>query len=317
MQPRLYLGVDGGQSGTVALIADGRGTVIGRGSGGPCNHVEGAEGRAKFLRAVGAAIQEACREARLDPDALSFSAACLGLSGGAEDKEACARELIRSAKFKFTHDAEIALSGATAGEPGIIVIAGTGSIAFGRNKEGRTARAGGWGYIFGDEGGAFDLMRRALRAALQYEEGWGPETSLRDLLLAATGAATANELLHRFYTAAYSRTVVASFAPLVSQAAEQGDGIARQIVNEAASKLSWFAEGVYRSLFANENVPLCYIGGVFRSRSILAQFQSQIGAAIPCRTQPPRLNPAAGAVLDALRLDGNESPLSGVPESEK
>ena len=126
MPSRLYLGVDGGQTGTVALIADESGRVIGRGSGGPCNHVGAAEGRAKFVGAVGQCLKEACRIAGLDEETVSFSAACLGLSGGAEDKELYARELIRSSKFKFTHDAEIALAGATGGEPGIIVIAGTG-----------------------------------------------------------------------------------------------------------------------------------------------------------------------------------------------
>ncbi len=318
MQPGLYLGIDGGQSGTVALIANGSGRVIGRGCGGPCNHVGAAEGRVKFLSAVGQSLEEACREAKLDPGAVSFSAACLGLSGGAEDKETYARELIRSAKFKITHDAEIALSGATAGEPGIIVIAGTGSIAFGRNDAGRTARAGGWGYIFGDEGGAFDLTRRALRAALRYEEGWGPETSLRKLLLEATGAASANELLHRFYTSEYQRTAIACFAPLVSQAAADGDATAQEVAKDAALKLAWFVEGVYRGLFTwGENVPVAYIGGVFQSQPVLSEFEVGIRAAIPCRTQPPQFNPAAGAVLEALRLDGNESALSDVPKSEK
>ena len=315
---KLYLGVDGGQSGTVALIADESGKVIGRGQAGACNHVSSAEGRTKFLHAVEHSIQEACREAGLDANAVSFSAACLGLSGGAHDKEPYARELIRSAKFKFTHDAEIALSGATGGDAGIIAIAGTGSIAFGRNEDGKTARAGGWGYVFGDEGGAFDLTRRALRAALQNEEGWGPQTSLRGLLLGATGAANANELLHRFYTSEYPRTVVASFAPLVSRAAEEGDTVARAIVKEAAAKLAWFVEGVYRSLFNSEaTVQVAYVGGVFKSGVLLKEFEAQIEAAIRCRTQAPRFNPAGGAVLEALRLDGNGTRLSGVPESEK
>lgn len=317
MPDHWYLGVDGGQSGTTVLIADQDGRIIGRGSGGPCNHLSGSEGRAKFLNAVGRALREACLQAHLDADTLSFSAACLGLSGGAEDKEAYAREVIRSARFKFTHDAEIALAGATAGEPGIIVIAGTGSIAFGRNVEGKIARAGGWGYIFGDEGGAFDIARRALRAALQYEEGWGPATRLRELLLAATGAKAANELLHRFYTAEYPRTVVASFAPLVSNAAEEGDPVSRDITREAAAKLAWFAEGVYHGLFSGEVVPVAYVGGVFKSRPILTEFETQVRAAIPCRTQSPRFHPAAGAVLEALRLAGNASGLSRVPESEK
>ncbi len=314
----LYLGIDGGQSSTIALIADHSGRVVGRGCGGPCNHVGSAEGRTKFLSAVGKSVEEACAEASLDPSTVSFAAACLGLSGGAEEKEPYARELIRSSKFKITHDAEIALSGATGGEPGIIVVAGTGSIAFGRNQEGRTARAGGWGYIFGDEGGAFDLTRRALRAALQYEEGWGPETSLRKLLLDKAAAASANEMLHLFYSQRYARTAIAAFAPLVTEAAEQGDDVSRAIVNEAAAKLAWFVEGVYRGLFfSGENVPVAYIGGVFRSSRLLREFETRIRASIPCRTQPPLFHPAAGAVLEALRLDGNENPLSGVPESEK
>src|SRR5882724_8342901 len=190
--PRLYLGVDGGQSSTTALIAGETGGIVGRGRGGPCNHVTTAEGRAKFLSAVGDCLEQACREAGIDATTVQFAAVCLGLSGGGEDKEPYVRELIRSERYKITHDAEIALTGATAGEPGIIIIAGTGSMAFGSNARGETARAGGWGYIFGDEGGAFDLARRALRAALEQEEGWGAETSLRQLLLEETGAASAN-----------------------------------------------------------------------------------------------------------------------------
>lgn len=310
MRPGLYLGVDGGQSGTIALIADATGKIIGHGCGGPCNHLSGAEGRAKFFKAVGCALEEACRGAGLDKDAVRFSAACLGLSGGAEDKEAYARELIRSAKFKFTHDAEIALSGATAGEPGVVVIAGTGSIAFGRNNDGKTARAGGWGHIFGDEGGAFDLIRRAVRAALQYEEGWGPQTTLRKSLLDATGAATVNELLHRFYTEEYPRQTVASLAPLVSRAAEEGDAIAQEIIRNAASKLAWFVEGVYRNLFfLSDTVPVAYIGGVFKSGPLLNAFAAAVRATIACRIEPPRFIPAGGAVLEALRLDGNENSL--------
>src|SRR5258708_21745706 len=109
--------------------------------------------------------------------------------------------MLRVDRLTVAHDGFIALAGATAGAPGIIAIAGTGSFCFGRNASGRTARAGGWGYIFGDEGGGFDLTRQALRAALRMEEGWGPPTVLRQRLLEATGAADANDLLHRFYTA--------------------------------------------------------------------------------------------------------------------
>jgi len=147
---RLYFGIDGGQSSTKALLADETGKVIGRGRGGPCNHVGSMEGRAKFLSAVGDCLRQAYHEAGLESTSVRFASVCLGLSGGAEDKEAYIKELIPSERYKLTHDAEIALIGGTAGEPGIIIIAGTGSIAFGRNGQMQTARAGGWGYIFGD-----------------------------------------------------------------------------------------------------------------------------------------------------------------------
>lgn len=317
MAGRFYLGIDGGQSSTVALIANETGEVIGSGRGGPCNHVGTSEGRAKFFQAVGSCLGQACNEAAVDPREVPFTAACLGFSGGAEDKDAYARELIPSHAYKITNDAEIALSGATAGEPGIIVIAGTGSIAFGRNVEGRTARAGGWGYIFGDEGGAFDLARAALRAALQYEEGWGPETALRNLLLAAAGASTANELMHRFY-ANTPRTQIAGFAVVVNEAAEAGDQVARRILTRAADKLSWYVEGVYRNLFRNnEIVSVAYIGGAFRNDLLRNGFGRRIQERIGCPCAPPKLSPAAGALLEALRMDGNTHSLSRVPESEK
>lgn len=315
---RFYLGIDGGQSSTTAFIASETGRIIGSGSGGPCNHVGTSEGRAKFTHAVGGCVEQACQQAGLNVNTVVFASACLGFSGGPEDKDAYSRKLIRSSKYKITHDAEIALTGATGGEPGIIIIAGTGSMAFGRNAAGKIARAGGWGYIFGDEGGAFDLMRRALRAVLQYEEGWGHPTILRALLLEATGATDANDLLHRFYTTEYPRTRVAALAPLVTSAAEDGDVMALKILNKAARHLAWLVEGVYHQLFeAGEIASLAHVGGVFQSPPLLARLKEHLRKAIGGEVHWPQFGPAAGAVLEALRLDDNRSELSNVPESEK
>lgn len=311
---KLYLGIDGGQSSTTALIADGEGRVIGRGRGGPCNHAAAAEGRAKFFRAMRACLATACEQAQLDAKTVQFAAVCFGFSGGPQDKDAYSRELVRSARYKITHDAEIALAGATAGEAGIIVIGGTGSMAFGKNARAETARAGGWGYIFGDEGGGFDLTRRALRAALRAEEGWGPATMLRQLLLEASGAASANDLLHRFY-ADFDRTSIAAMAKLVTQAAEQGDEVAQGILREAARELADLVQGVYRKLF-REVVPIATIGGVFRSSRLRDEFTKRIRELTGCTVIPPRYGPAAGALLEALRLDGNASELTDVPEEK-
>lgn len=313
-----YLGVDGGQSSTVALVADETGRVVGVGRGGPCNHVSGNEARQKFVRAIGGCVQQACQEASIDYDRIIFQAACLGFSGGAADKDAYSRELIRSRTYKITHDAEIALSGATAGEPGIIIIAGTGSMAFGRNARGSFARAGGWGYVFGDEGGGFDIARRGLRGALRFEEGWGAATSLRGLLLEATGASDANTLLHRFYTAEFSRQQIAALSQLVSQAADGGDEVARGILQAAASDLAGYVEGAHGHLFEKgDAVPVAYIGGAFRSDILRNCFCNEISRRLLVSAKPPLMNPAAGALLDALRLDGNSAMVSDLPDAAK
>src|SRR5690348_12043563 len=129
---RLFLGVDGGKSGTTALIGDETGRVLGTGRAGPCNHAAEAEGRAKLERAVRDSIAAACAEAGLDPSGIRFEAACLGMSGGPDDKRAILSELLAPDHLIVTTDAEIALSAAVEAGQGIIVIAGTGSIALGR-----------------------------------------------------------------------------------------------------------------------------------------------------------------------------------------
>ena len=315
----MFLGVDGGQSATIALIADASGRVLGMGRGGPCNHVGGPEGREKFLTAIRDSVGEACRNAGLDPSLARFRAACLGFSGGPEDKRALLEQMLRADELIVTTDALIALSGATGSEPGIIAIAGTGSIAFGRNAYGRTARAGGWGYIFGDEGGAFDLVRQALRAALRYEEGWGPPTSLHGLLLEATESSSANQLLHRFYTTEFSRPQIARFAVLVDRAACEGDAVAREILENAAAQLAGLVAAVRGQLFApGETIRVAYIGGVFRSEILRQRFCALVESEAGNVCGPPMYPPAAGALLEAMRAAGQRHPrLSDLPAFEK
>lgn len=311
----IFLGVDGGQSSTTALIGDETGRVLGSGSGGPCNHVGAAEGRQKFVCAIEECLGKACRAAALDPAQARFASACLGFSGGPEDKQPILAEILRTERLLVTTDALVALVGATAGQPGIITIAGTGSIAFGRNAQGKTARAGGWGYVFDDEGGAFDLTRQALRAALREEEGWGPPTVLHSLLLEACGAKSANELLHRFYTTEFPRERIASFSKLVDQAARQGDGVAQGILRKAAHELAALAGAVRRQLFQRgEAARVAYIGGVFRSRLLRDDFRALVEIEPGNACGPPAHGPAAGALLEAYHAAGLSPKLTNLPE---
>jgi N-acetylglucosamine kinase-like BadF-type ATPase len=302
---RFFLGVDGGQSSTTALIGDDTGALLGAGIGGPCNHVGVAEGPAKLRRVVLECVGQACRHAGLDIDSIQFEAACFGMSGGPADKEGILSEILRTGRLIVTNDAVIALSGALGGKPGIITIAGTGSISFGRNSSGETARAGGWGYVFGDEGGAFDIVRNALRAALRHEEGWGSPTALRQMFLEKTGAIDINATLHAFYTSDWPRSRVATLAANVDLAATASDTVASEILLDAATKLARLTASVQSRLWkSTDRVRVSYVGGVFRSEILRHQFRELMESEYGCETASPLLGSAAGALLEAYRSLG-------------
>ena len=317
---RYFLGVDGGQSRTTAIIGDESGRVVGVGRGGPCNHVGASEGRAKFVGAIQSSVQAACAKAGLNAASVCFTSACLGFSGGPADKESILAEILASDRTLVTDDAFIALAGATAGQPGLVVIAGTGSIAFGRNAGGRTARAGGWGYLFGDEGGGFWIARQAIRAALSFEEGWGVPTSLRARLLDAVigqnvPARNVNDLLHRCYTPEFPRPRVASLSRLVNHAAESGDPVAVEILDTAARELARLAVAVRGQLFiAGDTALITYSGSVFNSRILLARFRDWIASEAGIRVTAPVFStdgPAIGALLEAYRAANLNGVLQG------
>jgi N-acetylglucosamine kinase-like BadF-type ATPase len=303
-----FLGIDGGQSSTTALIGDETGRVLGVGRAGPCNHAAAGDGRRKFIAAMTESLTQALASAGLT-ELPWFEAVCLGLSGGPDDKEELAKETIQAGRYLIIHDAHIALAGATGGEPGIIVIAGTGSMVFGKNAAGIAARAGGWGYVFGDEGGAFDLVRQALRAILRNEEGWGPPTALRAALLEAAGASDGNRLLHLLYTDEYPRDRVAGWAKLVDQAARAGDAVAGDILGSAAQALATLTAAVRRQLFEESvRVNVCYSGGVFSSDPLLERFRMLVELEEGNTVSVPRHNPAEGALLEAYRISGLSHP---------
>ena len=298
---KLYLGVDGGQSSTTALVGDRSGAILGRATAGPCNHVGAELGRARLTNAMEQAVGGALRQAGGRWRETRLAGACLGMSGGPEDKREIIEELIPADNWEVTTDAHIALYGATSGKPGIVVIAGTGSIALGLAHNGKVARAGGWGDVFGDEGGGFDIVRNALRSVLQLEEGWGFPTALSRALLTETGASSANQLMHWFYRDDWPRDRVASLAQLIHNTAEAGDEVAVGVLQESGAELARLGAGVRQQLAGDEDYPLAPIGGVFESSTVLEAFRRALEAA-RCRVADACSGPAEGALQRAIDI---------------
>ncbi len=312
----LFLGVDGGQSSTKALIADESGRILGAGRAGPCNHVNSqAEGRQKLASAVRECVDATLASCGLNVETAAFESACFGMSGGPDDKSDVLHKVLRTRRLLVTHDAAIALTGATAGEPGIVVISGTGSIAFGRNAEGLEARAGGWGYVFGDEGGAFDIVRQATRAMLRAEEGWGTATALTKALLSASEMQDANSMLHAFYTSAWPRSRVATLAAHVDATAEGGDAIARDILKAAAVQLAQLAAVIANRWVAPDHrIRVAGIGGTFQSAIVQRHFEENCNATGILQPIRAAFQPVAGALIEALRAAGRVVALSSIPD---
>ena len=297
---KLYLGVDGGQSSTKALVGNSQGEILGRGLGGPCNHAGAGEGRAKLERALSEAVGQALAPLGLNLAEARFHRICVGMSGGPDDKREIIQRLIKADSYDVTTDAHVALYGAVGGGAGAVVIAGTGSMALSRDGQGRIWRVGGWGYVFGDEGSAFDIARLSLRASLAAEEGWGPGTSLRADLLTMTQSGSANQLLHRWYAGEFSRDQTADWSRLVEEAAAEGDAVAESILDSAGKRLAELAATAAKmaSLPAGA-AKVCPIGGAFASVKLMQSFSQSLGDVLGIGPATPAASPAAGALRAA------------------
>ena len=303
--PVLYLGIDGGQTGTQAVLADAAGRVLGRGVGGPSNHVEMPGGRDRLRNAVTDSTNAALRAAGLgDVTKVTFAGVYCAMTGEADFKTEIITPIFRTAALRVEHDAPAALAGATLGAPGIIVIAGTGSVVFGENADGETSRAGGWGYVFGDEGSGFGLARDGVRAALDALDGVAPETRLVPVLTAKFGVTDLRLLPMVMYNGHLSRDGVASAARDVIDTWQAGDAIAGRVVAHGLDALARRVESVAGRLRLADPL-VCLSGGVFRSQPYVEAFAVAVRARVPRgRVELARLSPAAGAVLLAFRTAG-------------
>jgi glucosamine kinase len=296
-----YAGVDGGQSSTDAVVADAV-RVLGRGHGPPADLVGEVRTSGRQAAAVGAALADALAAAGL-PTRTRFAALVAGISGY-DPGDAQPPELgAWSGRARVVHDAEIAHAGALGGAGGIVVIAGTGSVALGCDAPGAPfVRAGGWGYFFGDEGSALWIARVALRRAMLRAD-CGMETAFAAEACAALGVGSLRALQHAFAHGEIARPALAGVARTVLALARAGDVDARAVRTAAAAELADLVATVDRRLTPVSLRLVSYAGGLFDDPEFLDAFERAVLDVVPhADLCAPVGDPVDGALVLARRL---------------
>jgi N-acetylglucosamine kinase len=308
------LGIDGGGSKTICVLMNHQGEVVGRGEAGASNYqIIGVE-------AAITSIQTAIIAALNLTVPITVEAICVGLAGvgRSADIEIIKGILeylqnrgyipiiwsLKSSNIIITNDALIALVGGIGNDVGIVVAAGTGSIVLGRNQQGDTKRVGGWGYLLGDEGSAYQIAVAGMQAALKYYDGREIKTRILADLKQHLCLASIEDLIEVVYRRGWGVKEIAALAPIVDHAAAVGDEVANQIIDGAVQELVKATSTVINAIFSPSEVfEIVTTGSVWQGRckiherfstSIINKFSS-------AKVILPRYEPAYGAGLLALK----------------
>lgn len=300
---RYYVGIDGGGSKTRFLSIDEDGRMVAEHlSGGTYYRQLGADAVIATLKC---GIQAVTGGVADKVAAISF-----GMPGYGETPDedesfvALLGECFSPVPVYVANDVAMAFHGAFAGGPGILLVAGTGSMAWGRDLLNREYRCGGWSHLFGDEGSGFWIGRCALELFSKESDGRLPKTALYTLLrehLKIPLTADDVSIIQKAESLFANRAEMASLHRVLQKAAEQGDEIARAVYTEASNELASIIQAIYSKMFfAGKNVPVSYVGGLFNCRElILEPVKAKTLAAFSADFHPPLLTPCQGAVLYA------------------
>ena len=264
------LGIDAGGTKTVCLLADEQGLIVSQSRGGGANLQ--AVGELEVEKVLYTVMEEAIGDRDVIPSAI-----CLGIAGvDRPDDLAVVRRIMQrighKARVLVVNDALVALEAGAPGEPGVVIISGTGSIAYGRNSAGEAARAGGWGYVLGDEGSGYWIGRAALRAVLREADRRGQRTALTPMLLKHFGVDQAQGLIYEVYHTNLKPSAIGALATCVQAAFAEGDPAAIGILRSAADELESSALSVARRLdLLGQPFSFILAGGIFRAVPWLQQ----------------------------------------------
>ena len=309
---RYFLGVDGGASKTAALLTDESGEPLGRGIAAGSNHLR--VGIEMATRNIERSVNIALVEAGLPHRQIEYAYCGIAGSDHPEHHDRVVESLrvfFPRGNFIVDTDARIALTGAVGFGAGVVIIAGTGSVAFGRNAAGKEGRAGGWGPTLGDEGSGYAIAREGLAAIVRAHDGRAEPTKMTELLCHEYGMCNPVDLPRFVYAASTHTDDIARYGKLVVEAAHAGDGVARDILDDAGRELGECVLAVARKLdLQNEVFPVAYVGGAFRSGDLLLEPMTRtIHAEAPrAKVMAPLHSPVEGAALMAIRAWQNPRP---------
>jgi glucosamine kinase len=302
-----FVGLDLGGSGTRAALVDADGNLRATGQGISSGHLSGAAGRRHLGRALDAALASVAPLIAGEQCVIHAGTRGLSIPGRRESLSLELSARFPNAQTHISNDALIALWGGLGGREGVAVLAGTGSIALARSGDGREGRAGGWGYLLGDEGSAYWLGREAIAALLRVMEGRDSPGPLTDLVRVALGRTVEGvpDVIAWVNSGDGQVTRLASLAPLVARAADAGDPLAADIVCRGARALAEIAAAAVRQVWRGDPpdpLPVARCGGVWAAGPRLVDaFAAALNGLLPgARPTPPVLTPVGGAVLLAM-----------------
>lgn len=295
-----FIGIDGGGTKTRAAICDGTGQVKAIAVG------EGTNPLSRPWDEVERTLQACIKQVQEQAGAKAEEVAGLHIGLGGADHQPT-KALIQAAfhdtwqeRLFIDNDAIAALYAGTWGSPGIVLICGTGSIAYALTEHGERHRVGGWGYLVGDEGSGFDLGKRAAVAVLRAYDGRGEQTMMTELFLTHYGAERPNELISLIYNASNPRMGLAQTSGLVERAAKSGDAIALRLISEAADSLIELATTCFAK--TNERLPVVLAGGLLTANTMLCQ---QLKQKASFATVVPSVSPVIGSLVAAMARSGH------------
>ncbi|HMV82847.1 MAG TPA: BadF/BadG/BcrA/BcrD ATPase family protein [Blastocatellia bacterium] len=302
---QFWLGIDGGGTNCRATVIGPDGELLGEGHAEAANLIR--VGLDNAVANVKKAVHQACERAGIEP--AQITAACIGLAGVSQPRYH--RQMLDALKrvlpipeISLETDARVALAGATGNRPGVVIIAGTGSIACGVNARGHFARSGGWGPIMGDEGSGSYIGRRTLEAVMMAWDYRGKPTGMMEPVLKHFGVSSPPELTTVIYDSSPKekgeiQSRIAQLSRVAVSAAQEGDAVAQDILSDAARELAKTAIAVIEQLRMEQDAfRVAYVGGVFEAGElILKPLREEIQKVAPnAEIAPPLESPVIGAV---------------------